>query len=64
MWGRRPPASAGQRKAHSTRLSASQRRALCTPCPYRTRDDRCVSCGCFIKAKIRVPTEKCPKGKW
>ena len=25
---------------------------------------RCRKCGCSTKAKLRMPTEKCPIGKW
>lgn len=64
MWGRRNPPPAGRRQPARGRLSAAQRLAICKPCPYRTRDNRCSSCGCFIKAKVRVPSEKCPNGKW
>ena len=61
-WGAARPATA--RRAPPRRLTASQRMAICRKCPSMTRDKRCVHCGCFLKLKTRVPTEKCPTGKW
>ncbi len=41
------------------------RRAICDPCPeLDTRLDRCRSCGCWLKAKLRLPGEFCPLAKW
>ena len=59
MAGRRKaPAASGQR------MSASHRLRICKRCPYLTRDARCTLCGCFVRAKTKVPTEKCPNGYW
>ena len=35
------------------------------PCPhYQKLLSRCQICGCFLKLKARISSEKCPKGKW
>lgn len=26
--------------------------------------DRCAACGCYVSAKVRIATERCPKGLW
>lgn len=51
-------------------------RVLCTPeeeekrweeceiCDFRSDDDQCLACGCMIRAKIVLCTEKCPKNHW
>jgi len=49
-----------------------QRRiATCEACPdgcYQTGPSRCDrangGCGCFLAAKWRIASEKCPKGHW
>jgi hypothetical protein len=45
-------------------MTPSKRLAICNRCPYRTRDNRCTLCGCFVRAKTKVATEKCPNGYW
>lgn len=47
----------------------NHRRAICEDCELRSKPkhgllSRCKPCGCFVRAKVRVATEKCPKGKW
>lgn len=38
-----------------------QRVSICNSCEYRDAErDRCSACGCFIKAKARLSTSKCP----
>ena len=42
---------------------------ICFNCPHfsskgRITSGRCLECGCFIRAKARLETEKCPIGKW
>lgn len=64
MAGRRGTAQRNSGTRKPQKLSASRRLALCTRCPYLTRDKRCTLCGCFVKAKTKVPTEKCPNGYW
>jgi len=42
---------------------AQSRQAVCDTCPFRV-DEQCGICTCFIDAKVRINTEKCPKRKW
>ncbi len=45
----------------------NKRRAICEGCELQSKRgllSRCKPCGCFVRAKVRVATEKCPKGKW
>lgn len=46
---------------------------LCRDCPYlkistnkitKKTIFKCGVCGCFLKAKTKIKTEKCPKGFW
>jgi hypothetical protein len=38
-----------------------QRVEICTSCEYRDpAKERCMACGCFIKAKARLTLTKCP----
>lgn len=44
-----------------------QRRSICASCPSLRQVaglDNCSTCGCFIKAKTILVTEKCPDKKW
>lgn len=44
---------------------AKVRGEICLACPRINKEKySCSICGCFIAAKIRVPNEKCPEGKW
>ena len=45
------------------KLSAEERLKICETCVYFT-GRRCRLCGCFMKAKARIPTEVCPIGRW
>jgi hypothetical protein len=36
---------------------------ICDACPNRD-GHRCRRCGCFVRAKASLPTEKCPIGLW
>ena len=41
------------------------RMAICTACEHFKPDlSRCGKCGCFMKAKTRIPGASCPIGKW
>jgi|TARA_R110000803_G_scaffold115938_4_gene184581 hypothetical protein len=31
---------------------------------YKPNTNQCRSCGCFVNAKVKIATEKCPLGKW
>jgi hypothetical protein len=34
---------------------------ICSTCDYRDKvKERCMACGCFIKAKTRLTLSKCP----
>ena len=38
-----------------------QRVEICNTCSYRDpAKERCMACGCFIKAKARLTLSKCP----
>jgi len=38
---------------------------VCSECSlFSVKDTRCLQCGCFLKAKIRLQPAKCPIGKW
>ena len=46
-----------------------KRLAVCGRCPQLLRArlavfNRCNLCQCFVNAKARVPTERCPLGVW
>ena len=42
-----------------------ERLDLCDDCPYENRKKMvCGKCGCYLTAKLRMSTEKCPEGKW
>lgn len=48
----------------------SARLAACRRCDQATRHRdgvrvlRCQTCGCWIRLKIRLAGEQCPRGKW
>lgn len=41
---------------------------VCNNCEYashaKTIKIRCGVCGCYMKAKVMIPTAKCPKDRW
>lgn len=49
-----------------------QRRRICSTCPNRVMlmgengvvGSNCRKCWCFLNAKTRTPSERCPEGKW
>jgi hypothetical protein len=46
-------------------LSPQERMSICKKCPlYDSMFGRCRECGCFLKAKVQLAAEECPKGKW
>jgi len=47
----------------ATSQMANKRQEICSMCKYNN-GVICLQCGCVIKAKSRVKTEKCPEGKW
>jgi len=52
------------------KLLSDKRLAICKECP-ESRDlfnrgwiNYCNICGCMLKIKTRIKSNKCPKGKW
>ena len=44
---------------------AASRLATCFNCEFFTKDkQRCLKCGCFMLAKVKLEAAKCPIGKW
>lgn len=50
-------------KGETSTLS-EQRMQICKPCQFYSRWGRCSRCGCVLAVKTRVPSMKCPIGKW
>jgi len=47
------------------KLSSEQRIEICKNCPsYNSTIFVCKECGCFMPVKTKIPTAKCPLGKW
>jgi len=42
---------------------ADSRMAVCASCEFYV-GSRCQKCGCFMSAKTKMATAKCPIGKW
>ncbi len=43
----------------------SRRFRICVACEhFHGMHVRCRKCGCKLKAKLRLATERCPAGKW
>jgi hypothetical protein len=41
------------------------RMEICKNCPDVKKDNwTCGICGCYLDKKLKMSTEKCPKGKW
>ena len=36
---------------------------ICSSCEF-LKDDKCTSCGCFMKVKHKLAMASCPEGKW
>lgn len=48
-----------------TNSEALERGKVCAACPDLNKKLWvCRNCGCFMKVKVRIPSAKCPKGKW
>jgi hypothetical protein len=41
----------------------NRRLAICESCE-NYKEERCVLCGCFMKAKAKVLVASCPSAKW
>jgi hypothetical protein len=44
-------------------LTADQRLAICKNCEHYV-SGKCAICGCVLKYKTKMDTEKCPINKW
>lgn len=52
-------------KASDEKIKA--REEVCSSCSFKTyifNQDKCKYCGCFLKIKVTLETEKCPLEKW
>jgi hypothetical protein len=48
-------------------MTPNDRLIICKACPeYINRGllSKCNACGCFLLAKTKLKTQKCPVGKW
>lgn len=37
----------------------------CSKCAlFQPNDSRCLQCGCYMTAKVKLQAAKCPLGKW
>ena len=44
---------------------AVDRARICASCEYLFQPTKtCKKCGCFVKAKVMLPGQSCPVGKW
>lgn len=54
--------------AHSSILTdgtaLARRQEACRACKALTDKERCLECGCWMKAKWHLAQERCPIGKW
>ena len=43
----------------------SERMDICRGCEfYKAKEEKCEKCGCYMLAKTKLATAKCPVGKW
>ncbi len=43
----------------------ARRLSLCEACPFLIAGERrCSKCGCFVEAKARFRTQRCPDARW
>jgi len=49
-------------------MKPKERMKICHSCEYLKRGfikpSECEVCGCIIRLKVRIPSEKCPMDKW
>ncbi len=50
----------GDRVSSSVNIN---RTSICDKCEFNL-GKKCEICGCFLKQKIKMNTEKCPLNKW
>jgi hypothetical protein len=57
-----PPPTVPQKDRAAARL------AICLACPRlqhrRKPMERCLACGCMVRAKVLIGSFRCPEGKW
>lgn len=41
----------------------TKRYSICQSCPH-LKNERCTLCGCYMKAKSKIPQAACPIAKW
>lgn len=52
-------------KVFVSNVMKQQRIATCQKCPeYFPASDQCGVCGCVVRAKASLATEKCPRHRW
>tara|TARA_R110002012_G_scaffold265653_2_gene449058 strand:- start:1248 stop:1442 length:195 start_codon:yes stop_codon:yes gene_type:complete len=52
-------------KIRAIKKISSDRLKVCDKCDWFDKKlRRCTVCGCFMDAKTKIPSKKCPKGKW
>lgn len=54
---------------HAPKEVIASRRDICRGCDQKNTEtltvlSRCKGCGCYIRAKTTLASEKCPLGKW
>ena len=50
---------------HASQELADQRLEICRKCPELIQlTSQCKKCGCFMSAKTKLESAKCPLGKW
>ena len=53
------------RTQHTTDEEAKARLDICKECPFFIKaTTQCTKCGCFMFAKTKLKSAKCPEGKW
>lgn len=49
-------------------VTPQNRLKICNTCPELLQNvkplERCKLCGCVMRAKVLIPSAKCPKGLW
>jgi hypothetical protein len=51
------------KKVKASEETSDVRSMICQNCEM-FEEERCLECGCFISAKIKIASESCPLGYW
>lgn len=43
---------------------ANKRLEICNSCEFLNKIRVCRECGCFVDAKTKLTSSRCPKNKW